>query len=52
MDSSSAIKPLPDLRTHADDWTGVTLRHERKRRQNRLNQRAWHQRRIYSHFSR
>ncbi|RKL48529.1 hypothetical protein BFJ72_g1428 [Fusarium proliferatum] len=44
MDSSSAIKPLPDLRTHTDDWTGVTLRHERKRRQNRLNQRAWRRR--------
>ncbi|KAF5545554.1 Aryl-alcohol dehydrogenase [Fusarium phyllophilum] len=56
MDSSSAVKgqdvlagldrfkPLPDLRTHADDWTGVTSRRERKRRQNRLNQRAWRRR--------
>ncbi|EXA44288.1 hypothetical protein FOVG_05760 [Fusarium oxysporum f. sp. pisi HDV247] len=56
MDSSSAVKgqdvlagldrfkPLPDLRTHADDWTGVTSRQERKRRQNRLNQRAWRRR--------
>ncbi|KAF4502757.1 alcohol dehydrogenase [Fusarium agapanthi] len=45
MDSSSAVKgqdvlacldrfkPLPDLRTHAGDWTGVTSRCERKRRQ-------------------
>ncbi|KAF4443935.1 alcohol dehydrogenase [Fusarium acutatum] len=38
------FKPLPDLRTHADDWTGVTSRRERKRRQNRLNQRAWRRR--------
>ncbi|KAF5674258.1 alcohol dehydrogenase [Fusarium denticulatum] len=56
MDSISAVKgqdmlarldrfkPLPDLRTHADDWTGVTSRRERKRRQNRLNQRAWRRR--------
>ncbi|KAF5691499.1 alcohol dehydrogenase [Fusarium circinatum] len=38
------FKPLPDLRSHADDWTGVTSRCERKRRQNRLNQRAWRRR--------
>ncbi|KAF5535759.1 alcohol dehydrogenase [Fusarium mexicanum] len=38
------FKPLPDLRTHADDWTGVTSSRERKRRQNRLNQRAWRRR--------
>ncbi|KAF5633401.1 alcohol dehydrogenase [Fusarium sp. NRRL 52700] len=56
MDSSSMVesqdvlagldrfKSLPDLRTHADDWTGVTSRRERKRRQNRLNQRAWRRR--------
>ncbi|KAH7255320.1 uncharacterized protein BKA55DRAFT_688336 [Fusarium redolens] len=56
MDSSSVVKgqdvlagldrfkPFPDLRTHADDWTGVTSRQERKRRQNRLNQRAWRRR--------
>ncbi|KAL0940187.1 uncharacterized protein CTRU02_202950 [Colletotrichum truncatum] len=33
---------LPNLWNANDDWTGITSRAERKKRQNRLNQRAWH----------
>ena len=32
---------LPELRDPGDDWTGVTSTAERKKRQNRLNQRAY-----------
>lgn len=35
------IYALPDLWEGKDDWTGVTSTAERKKRQNRLNQRAY-----------
>lgn len=35
------IYALPDLWDGKDDWTGVTSTAERKRRQNRMNQRAY-----------
>lgn len=39
---SVAVMPqLVELRDPSDDWTGVTSTAERKRRQNRLNQRAY-----------
>ncbi|KAF5573961.1 Aryl-alcohol dehydrogenase [Fusarium pseudocircinatum] len=34
---------LPDLKSAEDDWTGVTSAAQRKKLQNRLNQRAWHE---------
>lgn len=41
FDGVQRVRPLPELRTEVDDWTGVTGTQERKKRQNRLNQRAW-----------
>ncbi|KAI6783048.1 uncharacterized protein J7T54_002210 [Emericellopsis cladophorae] len=38
------VHDLPDLWDGKDDWTGVTSTAERKRRQNRLNQRAYRRR--------
>ena len=38
--SSGSMKHLKEAKTIDDDWTGMTLRKERKKRQNRLNQRA------------
>ncbi|KAK3934274.1 hypothetical protein QBC46DRAFT_400251 [Diplogelasinospora grovesii] len=38
------IHPLPDAWDPGDDWTGVTSTAERKKRQNRLNQRAYRRR--------
>ena len=35
------MKYLEEAMTPDDDWTGLTLRRERKKRQNRLNQRAY-----------
>lgn len=33
--------PLADAWDHGDDWTGITGTKERKKRQNRINQRAY-----------
>ncbi|KAH8684130.1 hypothetical protein BGZ61DRAFT_507628 [Ilyonectria robusta] len=44
FDGVQRVRPLPELRTEVDDWTGVTGTQERKKRQNRLNQRAWRRR--------
>jgi hypothetical protein len=41
FDSLQRVRPLPEVWTPVDDWTGITSQVERKRRQNRLNQRAW-----------
>ncbi|KAF4949363.1 hypothetical protein FSARC_13494 [Fusarium sarcochroum] len=35
---------LPELRNSEDDWTGITETADRRRRQNRLNQRAYRKR--------
>ena len=36
----SSMQQLQEARDRDDDWTGVTSREERRKRQNRLNQRA------------
>ena len=39
--SLEQMQYLEEARAPDDDWTGLTLRRERKKRQNRLNQRAF-----------
>ncbi|KAM0428544.1 hypothetical protein ACHAPT_006904 [Fusarium lateritium] len=40
---------LPELRGPEDDWTGVTKSADRRKRQNRLNQRAYRRRKLAQH---
>ncbi|KAI1377271.1 hypothetical protein F4677DRAFT_415763 [Hypoxylon crocopeplum] len=50
--SALAFERMPQLvymRNPSDDWTGVTNTAERKRRQNRLNQRAYRRRKVIQH---